>query len=106
MKLDKIRELEIAKLPFDISKKCLESLIYNDWVDFIEAHKFIWEEDTEAGKDALSGINNIPESFRERVLLSLNKRTACLAFDDKKKHYKILFTFRQLLIAPPATQPR
>jgi len=94
MKLNKIRELEIAKLPFDISQKCFESLNYKDWVSYIEMHGFIWKEDTEAGKKTLESLDAIPNSFRDRVLLSLNKRTACFDLDEEKNQYRILFTFR------------
>ena len=94
MKLSKIRELEIAKIPFDITQKCSENLEYKKWVDFVEYSDFIWKEDTLEGKSTIENINSIPESFRERVLESLNKRTACFDFNEKENQYRILVTFR------------
>jgi len=94
MKLNKISELEIAKRPFDISKVCSEGLNYTDWVSFIERCGFVWKEDTEDGRKALEDIDAIPESFRGRVLQSLNKRTACYDFDENKNQYRVLMTFR------------
>lgn len=94
MKLNKIRELEIAKIPFDITQKCLETIDYKKWIDFVEDNNFVWKENTEEGKTTIQNLSLIPESFRERVLLSLNKRTACFDFNEKKRQYRILVTFR------------
>lgn len=94
MKLSKIRELEIAKLPFDISHKCSETIDYKKWIEFIEDNEFVWKENTAEGKNIIENINSIPESFRERVLVSLNKRTACFDLNEKKNKYRVLVTFR------------
>lgn len=94
MKLSKIRELEIAKKTFDISKKCSESLDYANWIHFVETNGLIWKENTEEGKKTLDNVDSIPESFRTRVVLSLSKRTACFDWNEKKQGYRILFTFR------------
>lgn len=94
MKVGKIRELEIVKIPFDVSQKCSEILDYKRWVDFIEDNDFVWKENTIEGKSTIENINSIPESFREKVLISLKKRTACFDFNDKENQYRILVTFR------------
>lgn len=94
MELNKIRELEIAKQPFDISKACPEELNYPDWVKFIERYGFVWKEDTEDGRKALKNISNIPESFRARVLQSLDKKTAFYDFDKNENQYRVLLTYR------------
>lgn len=97
LRLNKIRELEIAKCVFDISKACPEPLNYFAWISFIEKFGLVWKENTVDGKNTLININAIPESFRERVLLSLNKRTACYDFDENKNQYRVLLTFRSEL---------
>jgi len=94
MELNKIRELEIAKQPFDISKACPEELNYPDWVKFIERYDFVWREDTEDGRKELKNISNIPESFRARVLQSLDKRTAFYDFDKNENQYRFILTYR------------
>jgi hypothetical protein len=96
MNLKKIKNLDIAKRQFDFATENTQELDYSKWVEFIMNHVdyYVWKEDTIEGKEILSNVDKIPESFRTRVLKAYNKRTACAEFDTKKGLYNVLVTFR------------
>lgn len=96
MILKKTESLDIAKSQFDFSNENTQELDYSKWIEYIESQPeyYFWKEDTIEGKEVLSNVDKIPESFRERVLKAYNKRTACAEFDYKKGFYNVLVTFR------------
>lgn len=91
MDFKKLRDLDIAKNKFNFSTEISEELIYVDWVGYIESHSdyFTWREKTKEGEETLSNINKVPESFREGVLLGLNKIIAYAEFNQKKNLYDL-----------------
>lgn len=91
MNLKNTRDLKIAKDKIDFANNKNENLNYPNWVEFIDNHLnfFIWEEDTEKGKEVLKNIDKVPEWAREGRLTSLKKRNAFADFDKKKGYYNI-----------------
>ena len=82
----------IAKEPYDLGgDKSNSKIDYLKWVEFIDNHpeEFIWNENTDAGKETLANIDKVPERFKERILTSLNKG-ACYKEYDNKKNITIL----------------
>lgn len=91
MKIKKDTDFKIAKGTIDTVFTKNEPLDYGKWVEFIDQNKdhFLWKEETAQGKRNLSEIDKVPESFRERVLASLNKGACFKEFDEKKGFYNI-----------------
>jgi len=91
MDIKKIRELNIAKNQFHLSREIKEDIDYLKWIEFIDNNQnyFKWRENTAKKKETLVNINKIPESFRERVLEGLNKLVCYAGFDEAKGSYDI-----------------
>jgi len=91
MKFKKDTDFRIAKGTIDNVFTKNEPLDYDKWVEFVDQNKdqFLWKEETEQGKQNLKNIDQVPESFRERVLASLNKGACFKEFDEKKGFYNI-----------------
>ena len=72
-----------------------QPLEYDRWIEFVNIHheQFIWNEDTKDGIETLDNIDKVPESFKERVLGSLNKVRCYKEYDEKKQHYNINCAF-------------
>lgn len=82
----------IAKEPYELGEYNSNSKIeYLKWVDFIDNHpeEFIWNENTNSGRETLANIDKVPDNFKERVLISLNKGACYKEYDHKKKYYNI-----------------
>lgn len=95
MKIKNIKDPYIAKERFDFINKIQNKIDYDKWVEFIEMNLdyFTWLENTDKGKRTLSSINKYPESFREGLLTSHNKRQALAEFNSKKGYYEVLLNF-------------
>lgn len=96
MKLARNDIFAIAKEPYDLGgDKSNSKVEYLEWVKFIDSHpeEFIWNEDTEAGKETLANIDKVPENFKERVRASLNKGACYKEYDLKKGYYNISIGF-------------
>jgi len=91
-------DFRIAKSTIDTVFTKNEPLDYKRWVDFIDANQdqFIWREKTKDGIEALNNINNVPETFRERVMNSLNKGSCYKEYDEKKGYYNINIGFNSV----------
>lgn len=91
MKIKKDTDFKIAKGTIDTVFTKNESLDYDKWVEFVDQNKdhFLWKEETAQGKQNLLEIDKVPESFRGRVLASLNKGACFKEFDEKKGFYNI-----------------
>lgn len=91
MNLKKVRDLDIAKNPFGLSSEIKEALDYQRWTKFIDSHLdyFIWRENTSEGIKTLANIDKVPESFREGVLVGLNKIVAYAEYNQKKGYYDL-----------------
>ncbi|MCX2682126.1 hypothetical protein OOZ15_19425 [Galbibacter sp. EGI 63066] len=92
MKLKRNDIFTIAKEPYDLGgDKSNSKIEYLKWVEFIDNHpeEFIWKENTKNGKELLANIDKVPDSFKERVLASLNKGACYREFDKKKGYYNI-----------------
>lgn len=89
MNLKKVKDLDIAKNPFDYSRDIVEDLNYKKWVEYVneQSDYFTWREMTVEGIETLANIEKVPESFRERVLLGHNKVVCYAEYDPKKKYY-------------------
>ncbi len=89
----------IAKAPYILGgDKNNSNIEYLKWVDFINEHSkdFIWKENTKDGIETLTNINKVPESFKERVLASLNKSVCYKEFNVKKGFYNINLGFNHI----------
>jgi len=95
MNLKKIRDLAIAHSRYNYLSDIKKNIDYNIWVDYINNNSeiFVWAENTEEGKQNLANIDNIPESFRKRVLMAHNKQRCFFDFDDKKKSYNVTISY-------------
>lgn len=93
----KITEPSIAKEKFRWSSEVKQKLSYQKWIDFIESHKeyFIWQEDTEEGKNTLANLHEVPESFKEGILKGHNKSRAFAEFNNKKGFYEVYVDFNE-----------
>lgn len=93
----KISDPWIAKEKFKNISKIEKKLAHDLFVEFIEKHKnyFTWQEDTEEGKKTLSNLSEIPESFREKITNSHNRRWANAEFNTKKGYYEVILKFNQ-----------
>jgi hypothetical protein len=90
MDIKKIRDLDIAKEPFNLSSEIKSAVDYCKWVDYISKHTlFVWYEDTDAGKNILANIDKIPDNFKDSILTLLNKVRCFSAFNSKKNTYNI-----------------
>src|SRR5690606_23438942 len=71
---------------------------YLEWVSFIDNHQdeFIWKENTINGKEILKNIDKVPNSFKKRVLSSLNKGACYKEFDSKKGYFNINVSFNKV----------
>ena len=95
MKLTKNTDFRIAKGMLNNVFTKTDTLNYEKWVGFINNHLdfFIWNEETEEGKNRLRNIHNVPDDFKERVLASLNKVSCFAEFNSKKGLYNIGVSF-------------
>jgi hypothetical protein len=95
MNLKKIRDLQIAKNKIDFIVDINEELNCHKWMEYIMQHSdyFIWDEDTEEGKQTLANIDKVPENFRKKILGGLNKKGYYAEYNDKKKRYNIHISF-------------
>jgi hypothetical protein len=98
LELNRDADFRIAKNTIDTVFTKNEPLDYKKWVDFIDVHQeqFIWREKTKDGIDALNNIDNVPESFRERVMNSLKKGSCYKEFDEEKGYYNINVGFNNI----------
>lgn len=95
MKFKDIRDLSIAKEPYTNRSKIKNKLSRDKWIEFIERNQeyFTWLENTEKGKQTLSNLEAVPESFREAVVKGHFKTQACAEFNSGKGYYEILIEF-------------
>lgn len=99
MKFTRSDIFSIAKAPYELGgDKSNINVEYSKWVDFIDNHSkdFIWYEKTKNGIDTATNIDKVPESFKERILASLNKSACYKEFDEKKGYYNINIGFNHL----------
>ena len=89
----------IAKERFDNISNIKNKLPYNKWVEYIEMHQdyYTWYENTEGGISEKNNMDKIPESFREKVLYSLNKTSVRAEFNKKKRYYEVVVQFNDKL---------
>jgi hypothetical protein len=86
----------IAKEKYNLGgDKSNSKINYEKWVQFIDDHseEFIWNENTKTGKETLANIESVPESFKERVLISLNKGACYKEYDYTKGYFNINIGF-------------
>lgn len=97
MVLNKIRDLDIATSSFNYSKEIVHDVNYSKWVDFINSNKsyFIWEEETQRGKEVLKNIEKLPDWVREGRLKGLNRKNALAEFDDKNDCYSFRVSYSE-----------
>lgn len=96
MKFKRSDIFAIAKEPYSLGESEKNGNVeYSKWVEFIDAKQdeFIWKENTRDGIETLANINKVPESFKQRVLSSLNKGACFKEFDTNKEYYNINLGF-------------
>ena len=95
MKFNRNTQFYIAKNIMSSVFTKNQPLEYDRWIEFVNIHheQFIWNEDTKDGIETLDNIDKVPESFKERVLGSLNKVRCYKEYDEKKQHYNINCAF-------------
>lgn len=91
MELKDIKSLWISKELFDYAGNVKSKISYTQWVEYVEFNQdyYLWLEDTEEGKDILSNIEKIPESFREGVMRAHNKSKVVAEFNKRKGFYEV-----------------
>lgn len=94
----KLSDPTIAKEKYRNRKNLTKQVSYSNWVEFIDNHQgyFIWQEDTEEGKETLKNLDKIPESFREGILKSHNRSRAFAEYNEKKGYYEIYIDYIEL----------
>lgn len=95
MKFKKDTDFKIASGTIDTVFTKNAPLDYVKWVEFVDSNPehFIWKENTDKGKEELKSVDQVPESFRERVLASLNKVVCFKEFNGQKGYYEINVSF-------------
>lgn len=92
MKFTRTDIFAIAKAPYELAgDKSNRNIDYLRWVEFIDNHPkdFIWYEKTKSGIEVLTNIDKVPNEFKERVLIGLNKCSCFKEFDNRKGYYNI-----------------
>ncbi len=92
MKLKASYEIKIAKSK---NRHTAPPLDLNKWREFIDLHQdyFTWEENTENGKKTLKEIDLVDDSFKERILYALDKKTCVAEYLEKKSYHAMSVTF-------------
>ena len=95
MKFNRNTQFYIAKNIMDSVFTKNQPLDYKKWIDFIDKNQdeFDWYENTKAGKETLANIDKVPDDFKERVIIGLNKITCLKELDEKKGNYNINCSF-------------
>ena len=91
MKFNRNTQFYIAKNIIDSVFTKNKPLEYRKWIDFVDRNQneFIWYEKTKSGLEAFENIDKVPEEFKERVIVSLNKVRCYKEFDEKQGFYNI-----------------
>ncbi|NTE04382.1 hypothetical protein G6M26_06105 [Agrobacterium tumefaciens] len=99
MELKKNAILTIAKSRILSADTELESLDHNKWETFVENNPnyFIWNEETDEGKEIIKNINNYSERIKNKLFSTLNKGVCFTEFNEQKKSYNISVTFYEEL---------
>ena len=99
MKLTKNTNFRIAKGLLDDVFVKTEPLDYDKWVRFVDSNLdyFVWNENTEEGRKSLQNLANVPDDFKEKVLVSLNKVRCFAEFENKRNLYDISVSFYEAL---------
>lgn len=89
MNFKDIRELDIAKDKFDYTRDLVDSVDYQEWVEYITKNNnhFTWYEDTLEGKNILNRINEIPADFKHSYLSILNNVRCFLHYNPQENSY-------------------
>jgi len=97
MKLKGITDPTISLEKYEWSFNIKNKLNYDKWVEYIDAHKdyFTWYEDTDDGIKTKNTINEVPEDFREGVLLKLQKQQVRAEYNPKKCWYEVVIDFHK-----------
>lgn len=95
MKFNRNTQFYIAKNIMNSVFTKNQPMEYEKWTKFVNnhSHELIWNENTKDGIEAIANIDKVPESFKERVLGSLNKVRCFSDYDDKKQYYNINCSF-------------
>ena len=95
----KISDPWIAKETFSNVSKVEKKLSYSRWIEFIETRKdyFTWLEDTEEGKTTLANLNEVPESFRTKILKAHDRMKALAEFSPEKGYFEVIVQFNERL---------
>lgn len=99
MKFKRDDIFSIAKTPYTLGgDKSKSNIEYLKWIDFIDSHfeDFTWKENTKSGIETLENMDKVPDSFKQRVLASLNKSACYKEFDVKKGYYNINIGFNHI----------
>ena len=114
----KISDPYISKERFDYLWDVRIMIDYPQWVEYINNRLdyFTWLEETEEGKNRLSNIDKIPQSFKDKILKLHDKKEACAEFNTKKGYYEIIINYNwefgtigttfQKIISRPRPDPR
>ena len=94
-----VKDPSIAKEKFDNISNIQLKLSHEKWVKYIDMHQdyYTWYENTEDGIFEKNNMDKVPESFREKVLYSLNKTKVLAEYNTKKGYYEIVINFNDRL---------
>ena len=93
--LKSIKDPTISKVKYKWLSEIDNKLDYKQWVKYVDDHQdyFTWYENTLSGLEIINRIDEVPEDFRERELISLNKKQAYAEFNNEKGWYEIILIF-------------
>lgn len=77
-----------------LNVKDSEGVTFEEWVESIESRKssFTWLEDTIIGQRTLGKIDQVPSSFREKVIRNHSKRNA-MVLEGKDEKYVVKLSY-------------
>ncbi|RKF03595.1 hypothetical protein C8N26_1985 [Tenacibaculum lutimaris] len=89
MKLNKIRNIEIAKEKYEWVNDVKIKVDYKKWVEFIDNNQdyFIWDENTKSGIHLRENMDKVPKNFRV-PLSSISKTKAHSNYNEKEEYYE------------------
>ncbi|MBF7092637.1 hypothetical protein IUY40_13960 [Flavobacterium sp. ALJ2] len=93
--LKNIKDPYISKEKFDYILNVKNKLDYNKWIQYVDSHQnyFTWYENTEDGIYKKNNMDKVPESFREKEILYLDKKNAHAEYNTKKGFYEVILSF-------------
>ena len=98
MNMQSIKDPFIAREVFENVSKVTNKLDYEKWVYYINnnLNYYIWYENTKEGKNLKENLSEVPPSFLNKIVNSLNKRKVLAEYNEKKGFYEVVISFNEV----------